>query len=127
MIYRIAVLAAFLGLGLGDIAVERAAAQLPTPVYYVAEIDVTDLEGYERDYVPKVKESMKEFGGKALVAGQKVTAIEGAPPTKRVAIVLFPSMDQLMAWRNSDAYKENRKISDQYGTVRAYAVEAISE
>lgn len=127
MIYRIAVLAALAGLGLGGIAVPRAAAQSPTPVYYVAEIDVTDLDGYERDYVPKVKETTKAFGGKTLVAGQKVTPIEGKPPTKRVAIVLFPSMEQLMAFRNSDRYKEDRKISDQYGTVRAYAVEAISE
>jgi uncharacterized protein (DUF1330 family) len=40
---------------------------------------------------------------------------------------MFDSLDQLMAWRNSPQYKENRKISDKYATVEAYAVEGVMD
>jgi uncharacterized protein (DUF1330 family) len=123
---HVAALAALAGFGLGVIAIEGLHAQAKPPVYYVSEVDVADLEGYERDYVPKVRASVKAYGGRSLVSGQKAVAIEGDPP-KRVAIVLFDSMDQLLAWRSSPQYKEDRKISDKYGTVRAFAVEALAE
>jgi uncharacterized protein (DUF1330 family) len=40
---------------------------------------------------------------------------------------MFDSLDQLMAWRNSPQYKEDRKISDKYATVEAYAVEGVMD
>ena len=68
------------------------------------------------------------FGGQTLAAGQEITQIEGAPPNRRVVIVKWNSLEQLHAWRNSEQYKEDRKIGDKYAkTIRAFAVEGLPQ
>jgi hypothetical protein len=40
------------GAALGAAAVQGLHAQAKPPIYYVAEIDVTNLEGWTKDYTP---------------------------------------------------------------------------
>ena len=120
-------LAAIAGFGLGAAAIESLHAQAKPPVYYIAEIDVTNQEGYMKEYVPKVQATIKASGGRILAAGGKVTPIEGAPPKPRVAVQMWDSVEKIQAWRNSKEYKENRKIGDKYAKFRSYAVEAVSQ
>jgi Domain of unknown function (DUF1330) len=61
-------LAMLAGLGLGAIAVQGLHAQTKPPIYYVAEVDVTDLDGYMKEYAPKAAASSKAFGGRTLAA-----------------------------------------------------------
>ena len=124
--YAIA-LALLAGFGLGAVADQGLRAEAKPPAYYISEIVVRDLDPYLKDYLPKVKASVEAFGGKSLAGGDKIIPIEGDPPKHRVALVVFDSLDQLMAWRNSPQYKENRKISDKYATVEAYAVEGVTD
>jgi hypothetical protein len=44
---------------LGAVTVQALHAQTNPPVYYVAEVDVTDLEGYLKEYAPKAAASSK--------------------------------------------------------------------
>jgi uncharacterized protein (DUF1330 family) len=89
---------------------------------------VTDLDGYLKEYAPKAAASSKASGGQTLAAGQEITQIEGAPPKRRVVIVKWESLEQLQAWRNSEQYKEDRKIGDKYATtIRAFAVEGLPQ
>jgi len=115
------------GFGLGAAAVESLHAQAKPPVYYIAEVDVTNQEGYMKEYVPKVQATIKASGGRILAAGGKVTPIEGAPPKPRVAVQMWDSVEKIQAWRNSKEYKENRKIGDKYAKFRSYAVEGVSQ
>jgi uncharacterized protein (DUF1330 family) len=111
---------------LGAVTVQALHAQTNRPVYYVAEVDVTDLEGYLKEYAPKAAASSKTFGGRTLAAGQEITQIEGAPPKRRVVIVKWDNLEKLQAWRHSEQYKEDRKIGDRYAkTIRAFAVEGL--
>ena len=119
---------ATLGVALGAVTGQALHAQATPPVYYVAEVDVTDLDGYLKEYAPKAATSSKDFGGQTLAAGQEITQIEGAPPNRRVVIVKWNSLEQLHAWRNSEQYKEDRKIGDKYAkTIRAFAVEGLPQ
>ncbi|TMH52351.1 MAG: DUF1330 domain-containing protein [Betaproteobacteria bacterium] len=122
-----AALAVVAGFGLGAVAVESLHAQAKPPVYYIAEIDVTNQEGYVKEYVPKVQATIKASGGRILAAGGKVTPIEGAPPKPRVVVQMWDSVEKIQAWRNSKEYKENRKIGDKYAKFRSYAVEGVSQ
>ena len=122
-----AALAVVAGFGLGAAAVESLHAQAKPPVYYIAEIDVTNQEGYVKEYVPKVQATIKASGGRILAAGGKVTPIEGAPPKPRVVVQMWDSVEKIQAWRNSKEYKENRKIGDKYAKFRSYAVEGVSQ
>ena len=120
-------LAIVAGFGLGAVAIESLHAQAKPPVYYIAEIDVTNQEGYVKEYVPKVQATIKASGGRILAAGGKVTPIEGAPPKPRVAMQMWDSVEKIQAWRNSKEYKELRKIGDKYAKFRSYAVEGVSQ
>lgn len=120
-------LAMLAGFGFGAIAVQGLHAQAKPPVYYIAEIDVTNLDAYTKEYAPKAQALIKASGGRLLAAGQKVTAIEGAPPKPRVAVQVWDSMEKIRAWRDSAEYKELRKIGDKYAKFRAFTVEGLPQ
>ena len=54
---------------LGGLAVEQVHAQAKPSVYFVGEIDVSNPEGYAKDYLPKAREIIKARGGRLLGAG----------------------------------------------------------
>jgi hypothetical protein len=55
--HYILTIAMLAGVALGAIGVQALHAQTKPPVYYVAEVDVTDLDGYLKDYAPKAAAS----------------------------------------------------------------------
>ena len=120
-------LAVLAGIGIGAVAVQTLHAQATPPVYYIAEIDVTDLDGYLKEFAPKAQAITKAAGGRFLAAGQKVTAIEGDPPKPRVTLQVWDSMEKIRAWRNSPEYKEVRKIGDKYAKFRSFTVEGLPQ
>jgi uncharacterized protein (DUF1330 family) len=124
--FALAVIAAF---ALGGAVVEglHAQAKAKPPVYVVAEIDVTDVDGYVKEFAPKAQALIKRSGATLLAAGQNVTAFEGRPPAKRVAIQRWDSLEQYKAYRDSPEFKENRMIGDKYATFRAFAVEGVPQ
>jgi uncharacterized protein (DUF1330 family) len=115
------------GFGLGAVAVQGLHAQAKPPIYYVAEIDVTNIDAYTKEYAPLAQASIKAAGGRLLAAGQNVTSIEGAPPTKRVAIQVWDSTDKIQAWRNSAEYKKAREIGNKFAKFRAFTVEGLPQ
>lgn len=117
-------LAMLAGIGIGAAGVQTLHAQATPPVYYIAEVDVTNLEAYTKEFVPKAQALIKAAGGRTLALGQKVAAFEGEPP-KRVAVLVWDSMDKIRAWRDSAEFKENRKIGDKYAKFRAFAIEGL--
>ncbi len=126
----IAAVALFAGAAIGAGAIEGLHAQAKPPVYYVAEITVTNPEGYSKEYAPKVQETIKAAGGRLVALGgaggvgaQTLKGFDGEPP-KRVAIQMWESMDKLDAWYHSAAYQDARKIGAKYATFRSFAVEA---
>lgn len=119
-------LAMLAGIGIGAVAVQTLHAQAKPPIYYVAEIEVTDIDGYTKEYAPKVQATLKAAGGRLLAAGQKVTAFEGNAP-KRAVVQVWDSLEKIQAWRDSAEYKENRKIGDKYAKFRAYSIEGLPQ
>jgi uncharacterized protein (DUF1330 family) len=130
---RIGVALGMLGsAALGGFAVDRVHAQAKPPVYFVGEIDVTNPEGYAKEYLPKAREIIKAHGGRLIAAagaagsGSQVIAVDGQAP-KRVVIYLYPSVDAVRAWRNDPAYEQVRKIGERYATYRTFAVEGTPQ
>ena len=120
-------LAMLTGFGLGAVAVQGLHAQAKPPVYYVGEIEPTNLDAYTKEYAPKAQAVIKAAGGRFLAAGQKVTAIEGDPPKPRVAIIAWDSMEQIQAWRNSAAFKELLPTRETMAKFRAFTVEGVPQ
>ena len=124
--YKVAV-ALLAGVALGALAVQALHAQAKPPLYSVAEIDVSNLDAYLKEYVPLAQAAIKAGGGRVLAAGQNITAIEGTPPKSRVAILQWESIEQYNAWRKSAAYVDARKIADKYAKFRSFAIEGMPQ
>jgi hypothetical protein len=52
--HYILTIAMLAGVALGAIGVQALHAQTKPPVYYVAEVDVTDLDGYLKEYAQRL-------------------------------------------------------------------------
>jgi uncharacterized protein (DUF1330 family) len=115
------------GVGIGAIALQTLYAQSKPPVYVVTEIDVTNVEAYNKEYVPVVRPIIAKSGGKLVAVSQDPTSLEGAPQKSRVAINVFESLEKAKAWREAADYKEARKIGDKYAKFRAYVVEGFAQ
>jgi uncharacterized protein (DUF1330 family) len=124
--YKVAA-AMLAGVALGALAVQGLHAQAKPPLYSVAEIDISNLDAYLKEYVPLAQAAIKAGGGRILAAGQNITAIEGTPPKSRVAILQWESIEQYNAWRKSAAYVDARKIADKYAKFRSFAIEGMPQ
>jgi len=121
-------LAMLAGMAIGAIAIQGLHAQAKPPVYFIAEIDVSNPDAYAKEYAPKAQAMIKAAGGRflAIGAGPKVTTFEGDPP-KRFVLQVWDSMDKIQAWRNNPDYQALRKIGDQYAKFRSFAVEGMAQ
>src|SRR4029453_12046370 len=68
------------------------------------ETEIIDQASFN-EFSSKVPATMQAFGGKFLVRGGKVTALEGDAP-KRVIVTAFDSVEKAQAWRNSAGWKD---------------------
>jgi len=129
--YKIAV-AVTAGVAIGALAVQGLHAQAKPPVYYVAEIDVTNPDAYAKEYAPKAQAIIRAAGGRFLAIGGSaattgtVTAFDGDAP-KRVVVQVWDSMEKIRAWRANPEYVELRKVGEKYAKFRSFAVDGVKE
>jgi uncharacterized protein (DUF1330 family) len=76
--------------------------------YIIAEVEVTDLDGYER-YKPIVQQTLGKYGGRFLVRGGAAEALEGAAP-QRIVVLEFPDAKSARAWYRSEEYAPGLKL-----------------
>ena len=129
--YKVAV-AVTAGVAIGALAVQGLHAQAKPPVYFVAEIDVTNPDAYAKEYAPKAQTIIKAAGGRFLAIGGSaattgtVTAFDGDAP-KRVVVQVWDSMEKIQAWRANPEYVELRKVGEKYAKFRSFAVDGLQE
>lgn len=116
---------------LGWLSSEALHGQTRPPAFLIGQIDVSNSEGYAKEYLPKAREIIKAHGGRLIAAagaaasGAQIVAVDGEPP-KRVVIYMYPSMEALLAWRNDPEYVQVRRIGEKYAKYRTFAVEGSS-
>ena len=71
--------------------------------YVIGEIEVTDAALYE-DYRKQVLATIEKHGGRFLVRGGAVEALEGGWSPKRLVLLEFPSMAKARGWYRSADY-----------------------
>jgi uncharacterized protein (DUF1330 family) len=123
----VAVASAIAGVAIGAGAVQTLHAQAKPPVYYIAQNEIKNADAYVKEFASKVPATVKAHGGKFLVRGGKITAMDGAPPTTRVVIQVYPSLEKLQEWFKSPEYTELRKTGEKYATFHTFAVEGEAE
>jgi uncharacterized protein (DUF1330 family) len=76
-----------------------------------------------------VQPLIKADGGRFVAlggptGGGKVTGIEGTAPASRVAVLVWDSLEQVEAHRNSPAFQAARKIGEKYAKFRSFAIDS---
>jgi uncharacterized protein (DUF1330 family) len=114
------------GIVIGAGAVQYLYALATPPAYVVTDADVTNLDAYRKDYLPRVQKAFVAGGGKYLVRNGKVVAFDGEPP-KRIAILVFESLDKARAALTSAAFKDARAFGQEHATFRTFAIEGVTQ
>ena len=123
----------YLGMALGMVAgsvlgagaITALHAQAKPPAYFVVEINkINDAEGFKTITQRPVggAEVAKELGGRYLVRGGNITALDGTPP-QRFIVYEFDSVEKAQAFNNSSYMKEVNAIRDKTTEARSFIVE----
>lgn len=72
--------------------------------YVIAQLNVHDEDTFAtyRDQVPA---TIAAYGGKYIVRGGPIDALEGTMPHSRVVVLEFPDMASAKAWHDSGIYE----------------------
>lgn len=74
-------------------------------VYLVCDVQVDDPETYKK-YTAHTPAIIQKYGGRFLVRGGAVAAIEGPAYTNRLVILEFPDKEAVTTFYNSPEYQE---------------------
>jgi uncharacterized protein (DUF1330 family) len=101
------------------------AATIGSKGYVIAEITVTDPEAY-KSYVAAVGLLVAHFGGKYVVRGGQIIAVEGDPPIGRFAVIEFDSLTAARSFEDSAEYQAIAPLRRKSARSRVFLVEGIS-
>jgi uncharacterized protein (DUF1330 family) len=79
------------------------------PGYLIANLKVTDPEGFER-YRAGVPAVIAQYGGRYAVRGGMLDRLENAEGFDRVVVLEFPSLDAARAFYRSPEYAPLLKL-----------------
>jgi len=111
---------------LGGAAVQALHAQAKPPIYMIAINEVSDPNGYAKEYVPPAQKSVKDHGGEYVAAGPG-TQVAGNLPHGPVVILRWESMEALQRWLNSPDFQAALKVGEKYAKFNIVAVAGIRQ
>lgn len=123
--YKVAV-SMLLGCALGAVGVHALQAQPKPPVYMIAINEVSNQEGYTKEYLPAAQKAIKDYGGVYVAAGPG-TQVAGNLPNGRVVILRWESLEALQKWRNSPEYQAALKSGEKYAKYNIIAVNGVPQ
>jgi uncharacterized protein (DUF1330 family) len=112
------------GTAIGGTAVHALHAQAKPPVYMIAINEVSNPQGYAKEYLPTAKKTIKDHGGVYVAAGTG-TQIDGSFPKGRVVVLRWDSMEALNGWRHSPEYETIRKVGEKFAKYNVVAVDGV--
>ncbi len=93
--------------------------------YVISEVEPRDPDMIDR-YRTLAARSIKKSGGRYIVRGGAIEAVEGGWKPRHVVVVEFPSMDRAREWYRSEAYAEALTVRDRALSRRLIFVEGTS-
>jgi uncharacterized protein (DUF1330 family) len=92
----------------------------------IANVAIEDPVRYE-DYKRMVPGTLAPFGGRFIVRGGPVHALEGAWRPDRLVLLEFPSVERARAWWNSPEYAEARSLRQATSTGTLLILEGVQD
>lgn len=92
--------------------------------YMIAQLNVHDEETFEA-YRAQVPATIKAYGGKYIVRGGPIEALEGEMPYSRVVVLEFPDSDTARAWHASVEYEGPKALREAAADGLLILVEGV--
>jgi uncharacterized protein (DUF1330 family) len=93
--------------------------------YILAEIEITDADGY-KEYSAQVPVTIAKYGGRFLVRGGKAEALEGEWPQRRRVLLEFPSFEAAKRWWDSPEYEKPKAMRQAASNGRLILMDGAS-
>lgn len=90
--------------------------------YVIGEIEVTDPAAYD-EYRRQVLATIEKYGGRFLVRGGDVEALEGGWSPKRIVVLEFATLQQARTWYRSPEYAPLIKLRQKGSRGKLIAVQ----
>jgi uncharacterized protein (DUF1330 family) len=94
------------------------------PAYVIADVEVTDQDRYD-EYRAQVPATLERYGGRFVVRGGAVTALEGGWEPGRLVVLEFPSVEDAHRWYDSEEYREPKALRQASSRGRFVLVEGV--
>jgi uncharacterized protein (DUF1330 family) len=95
------------------------------PAYLIAHIDVRDAERY-RDYTLHTPRVIAAFGGRMIVRNGTRQVLEGPADPRRVIVVEFPTLDDILRFHASPEYTVLRRMRERAGEAQIIAIDGFA-
>jgi uncharacterized protein (DUF1330 family) len=95
------------------------------PAYVIVDVAVTNPEGYAA-YRTLSGPSVEQYGGRFLVRGGAVEALEGEWLPTRLVVIEFGSVTQAKTWYASPEYTEARRVRQGAANFKMIVVEGVA-
>jgi uncharacterized protein (DUF1330 family) len=112
-------------LGIAGVKAIHAEQAKTAPAYVIAEVEVKDPVTLKK-YGEQGPQIVASFGGRYVVRGGKVEALEGEPPKGYVVVIGFDSMEKAREWYNSPAYSAIRPFRQAATNSRLFIAEGVA-
>jgi uncharacterized protein (DUF1330 family) len=90
--------------------------------YVIVDIDVHDVQGYER-YRQLAPPTIAAFGGRYLARGGRTEVLEGDWQPNRLVVLQFESVEQAKAWLHSTEYAEAKPLRHRTARTNMVVIE----
>jgi uncharacterized protein (DUF1330 family) len=92
------------------------------PGYVIAEVTVTDPQGFEK-YREMVPGTVAKYGGRFVVRGGTLETLEGEWQPRRLVVIEFPSVARAREWWASEEYREAKALRQRTARTNLLIVE----
>jgi uncharacterized protein (DUF1330 family) len=93
--------------------------------YILAEIEITNPAGYQ-EYSKQVPPTIAKYGGRFLVRGGAVEALEGEWPQRRRVMLEFPTAEAARQWWSSPDYEKPKALRQANSNGRLLLMEGVA-
>lgn len=92
--------------------------------YLIARVEVTNPDAYEA-YKKLAAAAIEKYDGRYLARGGKMETLEGDEESRRVVIVVFPTLEQAKNFYASPEYQEAKAAREGAATGQFVIVDGI--
>ena len=88
-------------------------------VYLIVDVRKIRVKKKYAEYVRKVPETIRRFGGRYLARGSETQVVSGKWKPGRLVIVEFPSMKRFREWWDSAQYRKIKPLRERSARTNA--------